>query len=148
MQHNREHSNSNAEQHGAWARNRPKTRVLRLWSFLVWLAKDQWFLIVMGILIAISSQAQVPLAQQEKKTNIINYVAVSLIFFLNGCAIPTNVFIQNLARWRIHILTQVQSFLMVSALAFGLMSAAASNPEFLNADLLIGIIIVGCLPTA
>lgn len=59
-----------------------KSTEKRNWtSFIVEVLKEQWFLITLGILIAITSQVQVPLGQQELKRTVTSYVCISLIFF-------------------------------------------------------------------
>ncbi|EIT78685.1 hypothetical protein AO1008_08959 [Aspergillus oryzae 100-8] len=121
----------------------------RRWPLKMWdLVVDQWFLIVMGILIAIASQVQVPKSQQQLKQTVVNYLAVSVIFFINGCTLPTQVLIENLSRWKVHIFTQAQCYLLTSSISYGIVSACATDKDFMDPALLIGIIIVGCLPTA
>ncbi|KAK9600199.1 hypothetical protein V6Z92_000288 [Aspergillus fumigatus] len=112
------------------------------------LAMDQWFLIVMGILIALASQIQVPHAHQELKQTVINYLAVAVIFFINGCTLPTKVLVENLSRWKMHIFVQMQCYLLTSSTSYGVVSAAATNHQFMDPALLVGIVIMGCLPTA
>ncbi|KAF4217180.1 hypothetical protein CNMCM5878_006424 [Aspergillus fumigatiaffinis] len=112
------------------------------------LAMDQWFLIVMGILIAFASQIQVPQAHQELKQTVTNYLAVAVIFFINGCTLPTKVLVENLSRWKMHIFVQVQCYLLTSSTSYGVVSAAATNHQFMDPALLVGIVIMGCLPTA
>ncbi|KAK6813505.1 hypothetical protein RU639_011228 [Aspergillus parasiticus] len=121
----------------------------RRWPLKMWdLVVDQWFLIVMGILIAIASQVQVPKSHQHMKQTVVNYLAVSIIFFINGCTLPTQVLIENLSRWKVHIFTQAQCYLLTSSISYGIVSACATDKDFMDPALLIGIIIVGCLPTA
>ena len=43
---------------------------------------DQWFLIALGLLIAIASQVQVPLSSQELKRTVTSYLCISIIFFV------------------------------------------------------------------
>ncbi|KAB8258043.1 putative sodium bile acid cotransporter [Aspergillus pseudonomiae] len=117
---------------------------LRIWDLVV----DQWFLIVMGILIVFASQVQVPKPHQPLKQTVVNYVAVSIIFFINGCTLPTQVLVENLSRWKVHIFTQVQCYLLTSSISYGVVSACATDKHFMDPALLIGIIILGCLPTA
>ncbi|KAE9966946.1 hypothetical protein BLS_006665 [Venturia inaequalis] len=54
---------------------------------VLWYFKDQWFLIALGVLIAIASQVQVPASQQELKTTVVTYLCVSIIFLMTGCLI-------------------------------------------------------------
>lgn len=117
---------------------------IRIWDLVV----DQWFLIVMGILIAFASQVQVPKPQQQMKKTVVNYLAVTVIFFINGCTLPTQVLVENLSRWKVHIFTQVQCYLLTSSISYGIVSVCATDMYFMDPALLIGIIILGCLPTA
>jgi len=114
---------------------------------VLWFLQDQWFLAVLGILIAIASQVQVPRAQQQLKETVVSYVAVSVIFFITGCTLPTKVLIENYSRWKIHLFVQVQCFLMVSAITFAVVSLCATNPDFMDPWLLIGLVFAGCVPT-
>jgi sodium/bile acid cotransporter 7 len=109
--------------------------------------QDQWFLIGIGIVITIASQVQVPQAHQEIKETVTTYLMVSIIFFFTGCTLDTRVLIQNYSRWKVHIFVQVQCFLVTSALAFGVVSATATNKDFMDPGLLVGIIFLGCVAT-
>lgn len=73
---------------------------------------------------------------------------VSLIFFVTGCTLDTKILLSNYAKWKHHIFIQSQCFLMVSALAFAIVSLAAINISFMDPWLLIGLIFNGCQPTA
>ncbi|MCJ1287869.1 hypothetical protein MMC26_007221 [Xylographa opegraphella] len=125
----------------------PKSAIRRHADRVAWFLLDQWFLFILGILIAISSQVQVPTAQQFQKENVINYLCVSLIFFINGVTLPTRTLVDNLSRWKAHLFIQVQSYLMASAVTFAVVSAAATNKNFMDPSLLVGMIVLGCLPT-
>jgi solute carrier family 10 (sodium/bile acid cotransporter), member 7 len=102
----------------------------------------------MLFLILISSQAQVRPAQQAVKQTIVNHLNVAIIFFINGCTIPTATLRDNLSRWKVHIFVQMQSYLLTSAIGFGVVSATAVNKTFMDQDLLVGMVVLGCLPTA
>ncbi|KAF2142307.1 uncharacterized protein K452DRAFT_331993 [Aplosporella prunicola CBS 121167] len=138
---------ANPQSTGTAASKPSPSRALRVWHSLLWLIKDQWFLVVMLILILIASQVQVPGSQQRIKQKIIGYLAVALIFFINGCTIPSRVLLQNIKRWDLHLFVQAQCYLLTSAIAYGIVSACATNPKFMDPALLIGIIVLGCLPT-
>ena len=43
--------------------------------------------------------------------------------------------------------TSVQSFLMTSAIIFGVVSACATSRKFMDPGLLVGMIFTGCVPT-
>lgn len=108
---------------------------------------DQWFLVGLGVAIAIASQVQVSTSQLHTKQVVVTYLCVAVIFFITGCTLPTRVLFQNYTRWQLHLFVQVQSFLMTSAVIFGIVSACATNREFLDAGLLVGLIFTGCVPT-
>lgn len=116
-------------------------------SAVKWFILDQWFLIALGCLILISSQVQVQASQQAKKEIVVTYLCVALIFIITGCTLPTQVLLQNYKRWKIHLFVQVQSFLMTSAVAFAVVGICATNPQFMDPGLLVGIIFTGCVPT-
>lgn len=115
--------------------------------WLLWFLLDQWFLLAMGAIILLSSQIQVAASQQATKRTVITYLSVSIIFFINGCTLPTRLLLANYARWKLHIFVQIQSYLVCSAATFGIVSACASDPGFMDAWLLIGFLFVGSAPT-
>jgi sodium/bile acid cotransporter 7 len=109
-----------------------KPFVLRVIRFM----QDQWFLIALVILIAIASQHQVPKEHQKLKSTVVSYVCVSVIFFITGCTLKTQVLIENYARWKIHLFVQLQCFFVFSLIMYGIVSAAASNRHFMDPGLL------------
>ena len=138
---------------------------LRVLNAVLWFVKDQWFLCAIAIVIIIASQVQVPLDQQQVKQVTVSYLSgkhpkflikrrnpnsnqVSIIFFIAGCTLDTKTLIHNYAKWKHHLFIQGQCFLMVSALAFAVVSLTATNHTFMDPWLLIGLIFNGCQPTA
>lgn len=109
--------------------------------------QEQYFLVGLGIVIAIASQHQVPYDQQDFKETVVTYLCVSLIFLITGCTLPTKVLLQNYSRWKIHLYVQVQCFLMTSAIVFGVVSAASTNRNFMDPGLLVGMVFMGVVPT-
>jgi solute carrier family 10 (sodium/bile acid cotransporter), member 7 len=109
--------------------------------------KEQWFLITMAILILIASQVQVPKSQQKIKSLVVSYLCVSVIFFLTGCTLKTQVLIDNYSRWKLHLFVQVQCFGLTSLIMYGIVSAAATNRNFMDPGLLVGMILTGCVAT-
>ncbi|RDI86319.1 hypothetical protein Vi05172_g3709 [Venturia inaequalis] len=109
--------------------------------------QDQWFLIALVILIAIASQHQVPQEHQKLKTEIVSYLCVSVIFFITGCTIKTQVLVDNYKRWKIHLFVQLQCFFVFSLIMFGVVSAAATNRHFMDPGLLCGMLLTGCVAT-
>lgn len=125
-----------------------KSWLQKLRSSVMFFLLDQWFLIVLGVLILIASQASVPVSQQSIKVTVVDYLCVSIIFFLNGCTIAPATLKANLLQWKAHLFIQGLSYLLCSSTAFAIVSAAASNRDFMDPALLVGIIILGCVPTA
>ncbi|KAK3112354.1 hypothetical protein LTR53_011464 [Teratosphaeriaceae sp. CCFEE 6253] len=108
---------------------------------------DQWFLIALGLLIAIASQVQVPQHHQHVKELVVTYLCVSIIFFITGCTLDTKVLIANYARWKLHLFVQLQCFLMTSGVMFGLVTATATNRHFMDPGLLVGMVFYSCVAT-
>ncbi len=52
------------------------------WTKWVRMVADQWFLLALGLLIAIASQVQVPLVHQQLKRSLTSYICISIIFFM------------------------------------------------------------------
>lgn len=120
------------------------TLLSRLWE----LTKDQWFLIVLVLLVIFSSQVQVPGAQQGLKTRIVQNLMVAVIFSINGLATQTRDLLANIRHWRCHVFIQVMGFFFTSLTMLGIVMAIASNRALLDPLLLNGLVILGCLPTA
>ena len=114
---------------------------------VIWFVYDQYFLFGLAFFILLASQVQVSRTQQVLKETIVTYLCVSVIFFITGCTLPTKVLLQNYSRWRLHLFCQIQSFLLTSAIVFGIVSACASNVNFMDAGLLVGLLFAGCVPT-
>lgn len=121
--------------------------VRRHFSAVKWFLLDQWFLVAVGLAIVIASQVQVPRAHQEKKETVVTYLCVSIIFLVTGCTLSTKTLVQNYSKWKIHLFVQLQCYLMTSALIYAVVSACAANPRFMDGGLLIGLIVMGCVPT-
>ena len=122
--------------------------VLLHWvSQIWWLVQDQWFLCALGFFILLASQKQVSKEQQPIKETIVTYLCVSVIFFVTGCTLPTDVLVQNYSRWQLHLFCQLQSFLLTSAIAFCTVSICAIDPNFMDGVHLVGLILPGSVPT-
>lgn len=81
------------------------------------------------------------------KGTVVSYLCVSIIFFITGCTLQTRVLLDNYSRWVIHVYVQAQTFLVTSAITYGIVSACASNEYFMDPGLLVGMIVMGCTPT-
>ncbi|ORY03497.1 sodium bile acid symporter family protein [Clohesyomyces aquaticus] len=124
-----------------------KSKSHKILRVLKWFVQDQWFLIAMGFIILVSSQVQVPESQQRVKRTVVTYLAVSVIFFINGCTLSTRLLFENYKRWKVHASVQLQCYLLTSAASFAIVSICATNPHFMDPWLLIGLLFVGSAPT-
>jgi sodium/bile acid cotransporter 7 len=104
-------------------------------------------ILAIGIVIFIASQVQVPSAHQSSKETIVSYLSAYIVFLVTGCTLLIRVLIDNYARWRIHLFVMLQCFLMTSATVFAAVKACATNKDFMDPVLLVGLIIWSCLPT-
>ena len=125
----------------------PEPKWRQCLSAVKWFLIDQWFLVAYGCLVLIASQVQVPPSWQDEKETVVTYLCVAVIFFITGCTLPTRVLMQNYSRWKIHLFVQTQSFLMTSAVVYGVVSLCATNRFFMDPGLLVGMIFTGCVPT-
>ena len=125
----------------------PEPRRRRLLSTVQWFVVDQWFLLALGCLVLIASQVQVPTSRQGKKEVVVTYLCVAVIFIVTGCTLPTRVLMENYSRWKVHLFVQIQSFLMTSAVVYGVVSLCATSRDFMDPGLLVGMIFTGCVPT-
>ncbi|KAK7207834.1 SBF-like CPA transporter family-domain-containing protein [Myxozyma melibiosi] len=121
-------------------------RTLAVVDYLI----SQWFIIGMGVVVALAYKfPSVAKNHGHIRADItIEYVAVAIIFVISGMNIPRAKLIQEAGHWQAHLVTQVTSFLITPAIAFGFASAIrrAHNPN-ISPWILIGIIITGCTPT-
>lgn len=120
--------------------NTPRSRWRQFISSIRWLVLDQWFLLALGLLILVSSQSQVSAINQAKKETVVTYLCVSIVFFITGCTLPSKILLDNYKRWKIHLFVQIQSFLMTSAVVYGVVSLCATNTNFMDPGLLVGLI--------
>lgn len=116
----------------------------RIWGLI----KDQWVLIALVVLVVLSSQVQVPEEQQGLKTSVVQKLTIAVIFFINGLTTPTEDLVESIRRWRCHLYVQAMSFFFTSLTMLGLVMALASNRGLMDPELLNGLIVLGCLPTA
>jgi solute carrier family 10 (sodium/bile acid cotransporter), member 7 len=120
---------------------------LRAFSIAKGFVVDQYFLLGFGVVILVASQVQVPASEESKKELATSYLCISIIFLITGCSIPTPVLLQNASKWKIHLFVQAQSYLLTSLIPYVIVSLCATNPNFMDGGLLIGMLFMGCTPT-
>lgn len=122
------------------------TRAARWKKRVLTFLSDQWFLLSMAVMIPITSQHQLPTSVQRSKSTAVFYTCVSVIFFITGCTLDSSVLARNYKRWQTHLYVLFQCFLVCSSLVFGIVSAAGTN-RTLDPGVLVGLTVLGCVPT-
>lgn len=117
-----------------------------LWDF----ALKQWFFIVLGILIGVAKAAP-NFARHGgliKAEYSIGYGAVAIIFLQSGLSMKSKDLAKNLGHWRAHLTIQLMSFLVTSAIMFGVCSGIkAANDPHIDKWVLVGLIVTATCPT-
>ncbi|KAL1410013.1 LRR receptor-like serine/threonine-protein kinase RGI2 [Vanrija albida] len=123
---------------------RPRPWWRKVLSFLL----DQWLLIAMGLVILLAyffpsvGKRGGHIAAQWTVT----WGAVVVIFLVSGLALPFDKLLYHAKNLRLHLIVQVMSFLLTSAVFFGVCVAAHTNSN-ISAPTLVGLVATGCLPT-
>jgi solute carrier family 10 (sodium/bile acid cotransporter), member 7 len=147
MQSNTEESSGCSPNNEPNGREDSRPVWLRGLEFAKWFIADQYFLFSFGLVILIASHVQVSPSGESRKELVTSYLCVTVIFLITGATIPTKVLLQNSSKWKVHIFVQVQSYLMTSAIVYAVVSLCATNRHFMDGGLLIGMILMGVVPT-
>jgi sodium/bile acid cotransporter 7 len=73
-----------------------------------------------------------------------SYVAIALLFFLNGVRLPTREAIEGLKNWKLHSAVLVASFVIFPLLGF---AARLAVPWLLTPQLYVGVMFLSTLPS-
>ncbi|KAF6070083.1 hypothetical protein FOB64_002772 [Candida albicans] len=115
-------------------------------SFLI----GQWFFIFLGVFIALA-HSYPEFAKQGgtiRAEYSIGYGAVAVIFLISGLSMSTKQLLVNVANWRAHFTVLSMSFLVTSAIIYGIASGIkASHNGQIDDWLLIGLIVTHACPT-
>ncbi|CCH44404.1 putative membrane protein [Wickerhamomyces ciferrii] len=121
--------------------------------FLIWFKNfciAQWFFITLAIFIVIARFApnfarHGGLIRAEYS---IGYGAVAVIFLQSGLSMGTKELMKNMGHWRAHLTIIVISFLITSAIMFGLATAIKSaNDPHIDKYVLLGLLVTCTCPT-
>ncbi|CAG7848603.1 Uncharacterized membrane protein YMR034C [Serendipita indica DSM 11827] len=78
----------------------------------------------------------------------VKWGAIALIFLLTGLSLSTKAFLNQALNWHLHLVTQIISFFVFSAVVYGVIWAiVGSGNTHLDRSVLGGIITMGVLPT-
>lgn len=111
---------------------------------------QQWFFVLLGVFIALA-HSYPNFAKQGgtiKAQYSIEYGAVAVIFLISGLSMATKDLLKNIAHWRAHFTVLSSSFLITSAIIYGIASGIkASKDGAIDNWLLVGLIVTHACPT-
>lgn len=118
------------------------------WVFDFLLA--QWFFVILGVFVGLAYKFP-NFARQGgliKAEYSIGYGAVAVIFLISGLSMATKDLMSNLVHWRAHFTVLSSSFLITSAIIYGIASGIrASKNGAIDDWLLVGLIVTHSCPT-
>lgn len=125
---------------------RPYKIVGKVLSFLL----AQWFFVILGVFVALA-HLYPNFAKQGgtiRAEYSIEYGAVAVIFLISGLSMSSHDLLVNALHWRAHFTVLSQSFLITSAIIFGVVSGirACHNGD-IDEWLLVGMIVTHACPT-
>lgn len=139
--------------------NSLKNRIKRLreanraidWTFKVYeFLLSQWFFCLLGVFIALAYKfpnfaRQGGLIRAEYS---IGYGAVAVIFLISGLSMSTQDLLKNALHWRVHLTVLSLSFLVTSAIIYGIaLGIKAAHDGQIDPWLLVGMIVTHACPT-
>ena len=110
---------------------------------------SQWLLLAMGLVVLLAhffpnvGKQGGHIASQWS----ITYGAVILIFLTSGLSLPFDKLVKHARNIRLHLIVQITSFFLTSAVFFAV-AVAAHSSSYIETSTLVGLIGTGCLPTA
>ncbi|KAM0789530.1 hypothetical protein ACM66B_000345 [Microbotryomycetes sp. NB124-2] len=126
-------------------------RSLHHFTTVLDLLLGQWFLIGIGIVIALAHLSE---CRKEggaiRSEYTISYLAVAIIFFISGLSLPFANLVRRVWDWKLHLVTQVTSFLFFPTVVYAIVNCVrAADPNFDRFDryALIGMVVMSCVPT-
>lgn len=122
-----------------------------IWGYKVfWFLVDQWFFIILACFIAIA-HLYPQFAKQGgmiRAEYSINYGAVAVIFLISGLSMSTKDLMKNVYHWRAHFTVLTSSFLITSAIIYGICCGIkAAHDKEIDNWLLVGMIVTHACPT-
>lgn len=109
-----------------------------------------WFFILLGVFVLLAYFFP-QFAKQHgmiRAEYSIGYGAVAVIFLISGLSMKTKDLFSNILHWRAHFTVLTSSFLITSAIIYGIACGIkASNDEQIDSWLLVGLIVTHACPT-
>lgn len=111
---------------------------------------DQWFFVLLAVFIALAHLYPefAKLGGTLKAEYVISYGAVAVIFLILGLLMSTRDLLHNVAHWRAHFTVLTSSFLITSAIIYGIATGIkAAHDGEIDLWLLVGLIVTHACPT-
>jgi sodium/bile acid cotransporter 7 len=126
----------------------PSARCIRVLRTIASFLLDQWLLLALGlvILLAYFFPSVGKRGGHIRSEYTITYGAVIIIFLCSGLTLPFDKLVKHARNIRLHIIVQITSFLLTSAVFFGIACAPSTNGS-IETITLVGFIATGSLPT-
>lgn len=128
----------------------PAHRALRAGKWVVQFLLDQWFFCLLGVFVGLAYKFP-NFARQGgllKAQYTISYGAVAIIFLISGLSMTTRDLLHNILHWRAHFTVLSCSFLITSAIIYGIaLGIKASGDRQIDDWLLVGLIVTHACPT-
>lgn len=110
----------------------------------------QWFFVLLGVFVALA-HSYPEFAKQGgtiRAEYSIGYGAVAVIFLISGLSMATKDLLANIAHWRGHFTVLTSSFLITSAIIYGIATGIKSSKDgAIDNWLLVGLIVTHACPT-
>jgi len=107
--------------------------------------KFDWFMRGMVLVVALAFVWPGPGAQGGfLHPDVLNKLGIALVFFLNGLGLPLAALREGIARWRVHLLIQLSTFLVFPLLGLGLLKV---SDGWMSPDLQLGFFYLCALPS-
>ncbi|ADV20785.1 Hypothetical protein CGB_C0005C [Cryptococcus gattii WM276] len=109
-----------------------------------------WFLIGIGVVIVLAWRFPHVAADGGviRSQYSITYGVIAAIFLITGLTLSTPALFHQLANWRLHLFTQIFSFLFFSAIVFAIVNCVrASGNEAIDKYVLAGMVVMSVMPT-
>lgn len=127
-----------------------ETRVYKTLKSVFDFLLAQWFFVLLGVFVALA-HLYPSFAKQGgtiRAEYSIGYGAVAVIFLVSGLSMATKDLFKNIYHWRAHFTVLSCSFLITSAIIYGIVSGIkAAHDGQIDSWLLVGMIVTHACPT-
>ncbi|OXG12881.1 sodium/bile acid cotransporter 7-B/bile acid cotransporter 7-B [Cryptococcus neoformans A2-102-5] len=109
-----------------------------------------WFLIGIGVVIVLAWKFPHVAANGGaiRSQYSITYGVITAIFLITGLTLSTPALFHQLANWRLHLFTQIFSFLFFSAIVFAIVNCVrVSGNGAIDKYVLVGMMVMSVMPT-